>query len=210
MFTGLVEALGTVVENETRRHRAAARPRRARRIAPRSRPRRERRRQRRVPHRRGATTTGTFAFEAGPETLRRTNLGDFRPGDRVNLERSLRLGDRLGGHMVTGHVDGLGTVAERVMEGEWLTVWFACPDELAATDGEQGVGRGRRRQPHRSWTWSGGDSASRSSRTRWKIPPWASKRSAHVLTWNLICWRNTSGSASSIRREDDLATDEHR
>ena len=77
---------------------------------------------------RGATT---FAFEAGPETLRRTSLGDLRPGDRVNLERSLRMGDRLGGHMVTGHIDGLGTVAERVMEGDWLTVWFACSAELA-------------------------------------------------------------------------------
>ena len=73
----------------------------------------------------------TFAFEAGPETLRRTNLGDLRPGDRVNLERSLRMGDRLGGHMVTGHIDGLGSIAARVMEGDWLTVWFACSEELA-------------------------------------------------------------------------------
>lgn len=73
----------------------------------------------------------TFAFEAGPETLRRTNLGDLRPGDRVNLERALRMGDRLGGHMVTGHIDGLGAVAARVMEGDWLTVWFACSEELA-------------------------------------------------------------------------------
>ena len=78
-----------------------------------------------------AHDAATFAFEAGPETLRRTNLGDLQPGDRVNLERSLRMGDRLGGHMVTGHIDGLGTVAERVMEGDWLTVWFACSVELA-------------------------------------------------------------------------------
>jgi riboflavin synthase len=73
----------------------------------------------------------TFAFEAGPETLRRTNLGDLRPGDRVNLERSLRMGDRLGGHMVTGHIDGLGSVSARIAEGDWLTVWFACSEELA-------------------------------------------------------------------------------
>ena len=73
----------------------------------------------------------SFAFDAGPETLRRTNLGDLRPGDRVNLERSLRMGDRLGGHMVTGHIDGLGAVAARIAEGDWLTVWFACSDELA-------------------------------------------------------------------------------
>lgn len=54
-----------------------------------------------------------FSFDAGPETLRRTNLGRLQPGDRVNLERSLRVGDRLSGHWVQGHVDGLGRVAER-------------------------------------------------------------------------------------------------
>src|SRR5215467_11252842 len=74
----------------------------------------------------------TFAFEAGPETLRRTDLGELKPGDRVNLERSLRLGDRLGGHLVTGHVDGLGRIESRETQGEWVTVWFWCPEELAA------------------------------------------------------------------------------
>src|SRR5262245_39424216 len=48
----------------------------------------------------------TARFDVGPETLRRTNLRDLSPGDRVNLERSLRLGDRLGGHLVQGHIDG--------------------------------------------------------------------------------------------------------
>ncbi len=74
----------------------------------------------------------TFAFEVGPETLRRTNLGELNPGDRVNLERSLRLGDRLGGHQVQGHVDGVGRVERRLNEGEWVTMWFLCPEELAA------------------------------------------------------------------------------
>jgi riboflavin synthase len=74
----------------------------------------------------------TAGFQAGPETLLRTNLGDLRPGDRVNLERSLRLGDRLGGHLVQGHVDGLGRIARRFAQGEWETVWFSCPAELAA------------------------------------------------------------------------------
>ena len=50
-------------------------------------------------------------FQAGPETLSRTTLGGLEPGDPVNLERSLRLSDRLGGHLVTGHVDGLGRLA---------------------------------------------------------------------------------------------------
>lgn len=74
----------------------------------------------------------TCRFQAGPETLRRTNLGDLVPGDRVNLERALRAGDRLGGHFVQGHIDGVGRVAERVRQGEWETFWFVCPAELAA------------------------------------------------------------------------------
>ncbi|MBI2206567.1 MAG: riboflavin synthase [Candidatus Rokubacteria bacterium] len=51
-----------------------------------------------------------FAFEIGPETLARTTLGRLEAGDRVNLERPLRLGGSLGGHLVLGHVDGVGTV----------------------------------------------------------------------------------------------------
>jgi riboflavin synthase len=74
---------------------------------------------------------GTGRFQAGPETLARTNLGELAPGDRVNLERALRLGDRLGGHLVQGHVDGVGHIVERRREGEWEKVWFACPPELA-------------------------------------------------------------------------------
>lgn len=54
-----------------------------------------------------------FAFESVAETLRRTTLGRLRAGERVNLERSLRAGDRLGGHLVAGHVDGVGRVADR-------------------------------------------------------------------------------------------------
>jgi riboflavin synthase len=74
----------------------------------------------------------TFRFQAGPETLRCTNLGELVPGDRVNLERSLRVGDRLGGHIVQGHIDGVGQIASRQAQGEWETVWFRCPAELAA------------------------------------------------------------------------------
>lgn len=69
-------------------------------------------------------------FDAGPETLARTILGDLEPGDPVNLERSLQIGDRLGGHFVTGHVDGVGTVRERIDEQEWSTFWFNVPSAL--------------------------------------------------------------------------------
>jgi riboflavin synthase len=74
----------------------------------------------------------TCTFQLGPETLQRTNLGALRSGDRVNLERALRLSDRLGGHLVQGHIDGVGHVAERIEQGEWVTVWFTCPPNLAA------------------------------------------------------------------------------
>jgi riboflavin synthase len=70
-------------------------------------------------------------FQAGPETLRRTNLGELRAGDRVNLERALPANGRLGGHIVQGHVDGVGTVRSRKRDGEWETIWFTAGD-LAA------------------------------------------------------------------------------
>jgi riboflavin synthase len=76
-------------------------------------------------------TADGFSFEAGPETLQLTNLGELAVGDRINLERSLRLGDRLGGHLVTGHVDGLGRIAERRRDGDWELIWFSCPPALA-------------------------------------------------------------------------------
>jgi riboflavin synthase len=85
-----------------------------------------------------ARDADTCRFQVGPETLKRTNLGALAPGDRVNLERSLRVGDRLGGHIVQGHVDGVGHVAERVPQGEWETVWFACPPELSAQMASKG------------------------------------------------------------------------
>ncbi|ODT97804.1 MAG: riboflavin synthase subunit alpha [Planctomycetes bacterium SCN 63-9] len=66
----------------------------------------------------------SFEMQAGPETLLRTNLGSKRPGDRVNLERSLRLSDRLGGHFVQGHVDTTAVLLERRPEGEWEFLSF--------------------------------------------------------------------------------------
>jgi riboflavin synthase len=66
-----------------------------------------------------------------PETLRRTALADLSPGNLVNLERSLRLGDRLGGHLVTGHVDGVGRLVRLAVEGISRVMAFTIPAELA-------------------------------------------------------------------------------
>jgi riboflavin synthase len=64
----------------------------------------------------GKDETG-FRFQVGPETLRCTNLGALQPGNRVNLERALAVGDRLGGHFVQGHVDGLGNIEKKFAKG---------------------------------------------------------------------------------------------
>ena len=73
----------------------------------------------------------SLRFQVGPETLARTNLGGLAAGDRVNLERSLRVGDRLGGHMVQGHVDGVATIVSRVTGEHWDVVRIAMPPALS-------------------------------------------------------------------------------
>jgi riboflavin synthase len=65
-----------------------------------------------------------FDVQAGPETLLRTNLGDLEPGAPVNLERALRVGDRLGGHFVQGHIDTTAVLRERRREGDWEFLAF--------------------------------------------------------------------------------------
>src|SRR5512137_1250624 len=81
---------------------------------------------------------GRMSFDAVPETLARTTLGTWRTGTRVNLERALRLSDRLGGHLVQGHVDAVGKVLARAAEGQGarLTVWM--PAAIAPLVAEKG------------------------------------------------------------------------
>ncbi|WP_437194383.1 riboflavin synthase [Planctomicrobium sp. SH527] len=71
-----------------------------------------------------------WTFQAGRETLSRTNLGRLIPSSVVNLERSVRPSDRLGGHFVQGHVDDVGTVDEIILDGEWTNLWFRVPTRL--------------------------------------------------------------------------------
>src|SRR5450432_1733006 len=130
MFTGLVEDLGTVARADRRSDALvlAVRPARI--------PLAELAIGESICHD-GACLTVTeigrdaFTVLAGAETLARTTLGGLRTGARVNLERSLKLGDRLGGHWVTGHIDGTGELAVRRDLGSNLVLGIrATPDLL--------------------------------------------------------------------------------
>ena len=81
---------------------------------------------------------GTFDVEASSETLARTTLGKWRPGTRVNLERALRAGDELGGHIVTGHVDGVALIEERRDEGGMARLVVRAPSNLSRYIAEKG------------------------------------------------------------------------
>jgi len=72
-----------------------------------------------------------FAVDVSPETLRRTTLGALEPGGRVNLERALRVGDRLCGHFVQGHVDGVGRLRTIRPDADWQLYQFDAPRSLA-------------------------------------------------------------------------------
>ena len=74
----------------------------------------------------------TLDFEAGQETLSCTNLGGLKVDSTVNLERSLAVGDRLGGHYVTGHIDAIGELVERRDDPPWAHLRFQMPARLAS------------------------------------------------------------------------------
>lgn len=80
------------------------------------------------------TVTGVkdseFSADLSPETMTITTLGSLKEGDGVNLERAMRLSDRIGGHLLTGHVDGVGVIKERRQEGEVLFLTIDVPKEI--------------------------------------------------------------------------------
>ena len=82
---------------------------------------------------------GCFSVELAPETLRRTNLGSLQPGWGVNLERSLAVGDRLGGHIVQGHVDARGRVSSLVPEGDCVIMRFSGSETADALHRREGI-----------------------------------------------------------------------
>ena len=85
-----------------------------------------------------AVRDGRMAFDAVPETLRRSSLGGLATGDEVNVEPALRAGDPLGGHYVQGHVDAVGRVRSVEPEGEGRRVWLDAPDEVLRLCVEKG------------------------------------------------------------------------
>lgn len=80
----------------------------------------------------------TFTVDASQETLSKTNLGKLKVGKKVNLERALKAGDKLGGHIVNGHVDGVGQVKSRTKKGESFEFIFSVPKNLAKYIVEKG------------------------------------------------------------------------
>jgi riboflavin synthase len=85
-----------------------------------------------------ALKSGEFTADVMAESLTRSSLGDLRPGDRVNLERPMVANGRFGGHIVQGHVDGTGTVLERIPGEHWELVRIALPAALARYVVEKG------------------------------------------------------------------------
>ena len=77
-----------------------------------------------------AIDAGSIAFDAVPETLARSTLGDLEPEDRVNVEPAIRAGEALGGHYVQGHVDAVGQIQSVEAEGEGLRVLVEAPDDV--------------------------------------------------------------------------------
>ena len=79
-----------------------------------------------------------FTVAVGIETLERTTIGQKRAGDRLHLERALRVGDRLDGHIVSGHVDGVAEIVELRRDHESVIVWLALPEDLSRYVAEKG------------------------------------------------------------------------
>ncbi|MBK18331.1 MAG: riboflavin synthase [Rhodospirillaceae bacterium] len=79
-----------------------------------------------------------FAIEASAETLDRTTIGDWKVGSKVNLERALKLGEELGGHIVSGHVDGIARIVSTKVEGDSKRFEFEAPEDLKSFIAEKG------------------------------------------------------------------------
>ena len=103
---------------------------------------------------RSADNGCVFTVDVSNETLSRTTLGDWRPGARINLERALKAGDELGGHIVSGHVDGVGRIVGLRADGSSRRFIVEVPAELGRLPGAQGIRRAGRHLAHRQRGYS--------------------------------------------------------
>jgi len=85
-----------------------------------------------------AKTGHSFSADVSPETIKRTGFATYQAGDKVNLEKALMASSRLGGHIVSGHVDGVGEVVSINPVGRYVEIWLKAPDELAKYLAEKG------------------------------------------------------------------------
>jgi riboflavin synthase len=85
-----------------------------------------------------AKTAHSFSADVSPETIKRTGFATYQAGDKVNLEKALLATSRLGGHIVSGHVDGVGEVVSINPVGRYVEIWIKAPDSLAKYLAEKG------------------------------------------------------------------------
>ncbi|MFT4995354.1 MAG: riboflavin synthase [Paraglaciecola sp.] len=85
-----------------------------------------------------AKTSHSFSADVSPETIKRTGFATYQTGNKVNLEKALMASARLGGHIVSGHVDGVGEVVSINPVGRYVEIWLKAPDELAKYLAEKG------------------------------------------------------------------------
>jgi riboflavin synthase len=79
-----------------------------------------------------------YSVDVSPETIKRSGFADYKAGDDVNLEKAMQANARLGGHIVSGHVDGVGEIVTIKPIDRWLEVWIKAPDNLAKYLAEKG------------------------------------------------------------------------
>ena len=201
MFTGIVQEVGDhPAQRSARGGRGRAkigasrcdfghRPRAAQ-------PRRQHLRGRRVPHGRRRSARAAFHADVSGETLRVTTLGAKRDGARVNLEPALRAGDSLGGHWVSGHVDGVAEVLDTATRRALAARGIRGAESAGALHRAQGFGDARWREPHRQR--SGRSQVQRQSHSAHARSHHARRARGRACAsiWKSICWLATSSGST--------------
>ena len=156
-----------------------------------------------------AGSGSVFTVDVSNETLSKTTLGDWQPGQRINLERALKAGDELGGHIVSGHVDGVARIVDIRPDGNSRRFTFEAPARSCPLHRPQGLGGARRHLAHRQ---RGGARPLRHQRHPPHLDPHdlgAPKSPATGSTWRSTCLPATSRAPWSSAREGRLEDGRH-